>query len=74
MTATAAQQLLGDAAAAEYLGVARGTLCNWRTSGKGPRYRRIGRRPLYRVSDLEAWIESTATTSTADEARRRGRA
>lgn len=34
MTATAAQQLLGDAAAAEYLGVARGTLCNWRTDRK----------------------------------------
>jgi len=28
----------------------------WRSHGKGPRYARIGKRVLYRKSDVEAWL------------------
>ena len=42
--------------AAEYLGKNQQTLQNWRSSGTGPAYIK-GRPIMYRVSDLEAWIE-----------------
>jgi len=31
----------------------------WRSRGKGPRYARIGKRVLYRRSDVEEWLTST---------------
>ena len=41
-----------------YLGghVTVGTLSQWRFKGIGPRYIKIGRRPLYRRSDLDSWL------------------
>lgn len=48
--------------AAAYMGVAPGTLSNWRLAGRGPRYVRIGDGPkakvLYRVVDLDEWLEA----------------
>lgn len=44
--------------AAEYLGLHPRTLDNWRSQGCGPRYVRVGRRIVYRVADLETYIES----------------
>jgi len=35
------------------------TLEYWRSRGKGPRYARIGKRVLYRRSDVEEWLTST---------------
>lgn len=32
-----------------------GTLSNWRASGRGPRFFRIGSKVLYRLIDIEAW-------------------
>lgn len=43
------------------------TLANWRVLGRGPRYVRIGRQPLYRQSDLDAWIAARVFTHTAAE-------
>ena len=43
------------------IGVAPGTLNNWRTRGLGPTYVRHGlpgSRILYRVSDLQAWLDA----------------
>lgn len=31
---------------------------HWRASGTGPKAARIGRRVMYRESDIEAWINS----------------
>jgi len=46
--------------AAVYLGVAAGTLENWRVAANkdGPEYCKPAGRVYYRVSDLDAWIES----------------
>jgi hypothetical protein len=33
------------------------TLRHWRLTGYGPRGVRIGRRILYRASDVEAWLD-----------------
>ena len=45
--------------AAEFLGVAVGTLANWECTG---RYRlphfKIGKHVRYRISDLERWVAS----------------
>jgi len=42
--------------AATYLGVAAGTLQNWRAAGSGPAYVTIGRRVMYRTADLDAFV------------------
>jgi predicted DNA-binding transcriptional regulator AlpA len=49
--------VLDEREAAQYLGLAPGTLRNWRTAGRGPRHVRLGRRVGYRVEDLQAWTE-----------------
>lgn len=43
---------------AEYTGVARATLKKWRATGDGPPYVRIGSKIVYRVADLDAWLEA----------------
>lgn len=47
----------GTMQAAEYLGLHARTLDNWRSQGRGPRYIRVGRRIVYRISDLEAYLD-----------------
>jgi excisionase family DNA binding protein len=44
--------------AAEYLGLSRQTLANWRSLGKGPRYAKRGRIVRYAWRDLDAWLNS----------------
>lgn len=46
--------------AAAYLGLSAGTLENWRAAAnkEGPGYCKPSGRVYYRVSDLDAWIES----------------
>ena len=31
------------------------TLANWRTTGQGPKYVKVGGRVLYRAADLDTW-------------------
>jgi len=59
--------LLAADAAAAYLHVNTRTLANWRYLGRGPRYIRIGRRPLYRQSELDAWMDVRSFPHTAAE-------
>ena len=47
------------------------TLRYWRHLGTGPRSFRLGRRVVYRVGDLQAWIETQASDSCAGAATRR---
>jgi len=49
-------ELLHAADVAELLGIPVATLANWRASGKGPPYLRVGRHVRYRAIDVEAWI------------------
>jgi excisionase family DNA binding protein len=42
----------------QVLGAPVSTLRHWRLTGYGPKAARIGRRVLYRRSDVEAWINA----------------
>ncbi|MDO4560517.1 MAG: helix-turn-helix domain-containing protein [bacterium] len=51
--------------AAEFLGVAPVTLKRWRYDGqvnrdgkKPPKYYKVGRKVVYRVEDLRAWVQN----------------
>ena len=46
--------------AAKYLRVTRGTLANWRCTAKGPVFYKIGRKILYKNTDLEAFLTACA--------------
>ena len=50
------------------INTAPSTLRAWRVKGKGPRYYKIGGKILYKQSDLDAWIEAQARTSTSQAA------
>lgn len=42
----------------EFLGGLPGqTLANWRSAGKGPKFYRVGKHVMYRLSDVTAWLE-----------------
>ena len=49
---------LDEAEAAAVLGVHPRTLANWRSQRRGPRYVAVGRRRVYRISDLEEYLEA----------------
>jgi len=44
--------------AAKYLGVAAQTLYNWRHERRGPDYVKMGRKIIYRQSDLDRYMQS----------------
>lgn len=50
---------LDSEAAAHYLGSTAGTLRNWRTTGKGPRYHVVQDRLIrYHAEDLDAFVRA----------------
>ncbi|MCK8671022.1 helix-turn-helix domain-containing protein [Rhodococcus sp. HM1] len=53
---------------AEYLRTSRQQMATWRYRGTGPKYVKVGRRPLYRWSDVEAWLDANTKTRTDDAA------
>ena len=68
---TAGEQLFNTAQVADLLGIQQQTVRLWRHLGKGPRYVRLGGRygrVLYRVSDVDRWLESRTFSSTSEEA------
>jgi hypothetical protein len=59
--------------AGAYLGgggspLSESTLANWRTSGIGPEYEKIGGRVIYRKSALDAFRASRRRRSTSEAA------
>lgn len=65
------QRFLNNDEAAEYLRVKGETLEIWRTRGRGPKFRRAGRRILYSIEDIEAFLgESLSSTSDRKEPNR----
>jgi len=52
--------------AAAFLRISHRKLEKDRLSGNGCRYRKLGARVVYSVSDLLAWADSGARTSTSD--------
>jgi predicted DNA-binding transcriptional regulator AlpA len=57
---------LGDAQAAEFLGLSRGYLRQLRVKGDGPRFACFGRAIRYRLSELEAWARGREVASTTE--------
>lgn len=68
---------LSTECAALYLGtdkrgrplIAAKTLERWRIEGRGPAFRKLGRRVAYTRDDLLAWAEQQRRTSTSEPAR-----
>jgi predicted DNA-binding transcriptional regulator AlpA len=52
--------------AARFVGLSIRTLEKHRIYGTGPRYSKLGGRVVYRVEDLQGWVESGAKASTSD--------
>ncbi len=48
------------------LSVSDSTLQQWRMSGAGPRYAKLGKTIFYRVDDVQTWISGNCWNSTAD--------
>ena len=67
-------RMLTSAEVAEQLGVSIRTMTYWRTTGRGPRYHRIGRTPRYRQDDVDQWVSEQAAASTAEEYARKEKA
>jgi predicted DNA-binding transcriptional regulator AlpA len=65
-------QLVKEDAAADMLGTTVRTLQDWRLTGRGPRYAKLGRAVRYDLADIRSWLESRKYQSTADEAVRGG--
>jgi predicted DNA-binding transcriptional regulator AlpA len=61
--------LMRRAAAAEFLGCSSRFLENAALRGNGPRFIKVSPRlVLYRLSDLQAWLEAHARVSTSEAA------
>jgi predicted DNA-binding transcriptional regulator AlpA len=52
--------------AARFVGLSDRTLEKHRIYGTGPRYSKLGGRVVYRLDDLQAWVELGAKASTSD--------
>ncbi len=51
---------------AKKLGLSVSTLAKMRLYGSGPVYSKLGRRVVYRLADLEAWIAANRFHSTSE--------
>lgn len=52
--------LIDHGAAARYLSTPAATLHGWNSRGIGPKSYRLGRRRMYRIEDLDRWLEEQA--------------
>ncbi|ALU40952.1 hypothetical protein AS188_00415 [Kocuria flava] len=59
-------QLLTPAELAKHLHSAPATLAQWRYRGKGPKFVKVGRKVLYRASDVNDWIAAQTVQGTAE--------
>jgi len=60
--------LLDDSQTAAALGLKKGTLGVWRSTGRyALSYRKIGRRVFYTAGDLVEWLESRARLHTGEK-------
>ena len=60
-------------AAAEVLGLRPGTLEVWRSYGRGPRFKKIGRKVFYEIDDLETFANSRVVETTDSQSYRKSR-
>ncbi len=60
------QRYLRTPEAARIVGLSIRTLEKHRIYGTGPRYAKLGGRVVYRLEDLQAWVERGFKASTSD--------
>lgn len=61
------ESLVDCDAAAAYLGnVSTSFLAKRRLTGNGPAFVKLGRRVMYRVEDLDAWVQNNRRVSTSE--------
>jgi predicted DNA-binding transcriptional regulator AlpA len=58
--------VMNAAEAAKLLGISISTLAKMRLYGTGPGYSKLGRRVVYRLEELEAWIAANRYESTSE--------
>jgi predicted site-specific integrase-resolvase len=58
---------LNAAEAAAWLRISAVTLARWRIEGRGPQFRKFGRRVVYARDDLLAWARQQSRSSTSDK-------
>ncbi len=63
---TGIEPIFDTRTAAPLLGVTPGTLEVWRCQGKGPRFVKSRARDIYRLRDINAYLDSRTRKSTAD--------
>jgi hypothetical protein len=63
-----ARYLPPEAASRVLGGIAVQTLARWRCEGTGPKFCKVGRRVVYSVEDLAAWVASRKFSSTSESA------
>ena len=63
-TPAASSPLLTPQEAAEFLRSKDRTLERWRSTGDGPPFVKVGRKVVYRLTDLNAWLEQQRRTHT----------
>ena len=51
--------------AARFVGLSIRTLEKHRIYGTGPRYSKLGGRVVYRIEDLQAWVDGAVRASTS---------
>lgn len=68
MIDTTSRRMLRTAEAADYCGSSSSTFEKLRLHGGGPVYSKLGRRVVYRVEDLDAWLDANRRRSTSDSA------
>jgi hypothetical protein len=54
---TPEQEFVDDRELARHTPITRKTWQAWRLSGKGPPYRKVGRRCIYRWSEVAGWLD-----------------
>ena len=59
--------LITPATLAARLHITERTLSEWRITGRGPRYIRAGRRPLYTPAAIDDWLLGQERESTSQE-------
>jgi predicted DNA-binding transcriptional regulator AlpA len=53
---------------AEYLGLKSSTLHNWRCTGHGPTFTKLGRRVVYDLDDVTEWLAQQKHQQTSKKA------
>ncbi|MEV8168854.1 helix-turn-helix domain-containing protein [Microbacterium paraoxydans] len=65
---TLLDSLITPATLAERLGTTERNLSEWRITGRGPKFIRIGRSPRYRPEAVDEWLLAQEHASTSEEA------